>query len=225
MGVINNSFSGLSTAGLSQNRRLLTLHTPLGRDRLVAERLTATGHLSNGGTQCIRHGHVTGARFDGADGGFARYALRVEPWLAFLRGRRDNLAFQDKTIFDIVDGVFGDYREQGKLTPAWRWEVKDRDVYGMRSLTVQYRETDFDFVSRAVDRGAVGAGHRRRRLSTHRRWGSATACARQGRVQSRRYRVAGATGGAGFCQKQSERTRRLRKESQRRLRKSRVIRH
>ena len=185
MGVIKESFSGLSTAGFSQSRRLLALHTPLGRDRLIAEQMIGTDRLSDGGyvlnisalsddahiplrslmgqpvrlslqtaldggAQRIWHGHVTGARFEGANGGFARYALRVEPWLAFLRGRRDSFAFQDKTIFEIVDSVFGDYRDQGKLAPAWRWEVKDRDVYGMRSLTVQYRETDFDFVSRLL---------------------------------------------------------------------------
>ncbi len=58
----------------------------------------------------VWHGHVTAACFEAANGGFARYRLRVEPWTAFLRGRRDSYAFNDMTVFDIVDRVLADYR-------------------------------------------------------------------------------------------------------------------
>ena len=95
-------------------------------------------------------GLVTEARFEGANGGFARYRLRIEPWLALLRQRRDSYAFQDLSVIDIVDSVFGDYQGQGALAPQWRWEVKDRDAYAKRSLTIQYRETDFAFVERLL---------------------------------------------------------------------------
>lgn len=111
----------------------LTLRTALGED---APR--------------VWNGHVTEARFEGANGGLARYRLIVEPWLAFLRERRDSFVFQDMSVFEIVDSVFGDYNGQGGLAPQWRWEVKDRAVYAKRSLTIQYRETDFDFVERLL---------------------------------------------------------------------------
>ncbi|SOE47385.1 type VI secretion system Vgr family protein [Orrella dioscoreae] len=111
----------------------LTLRTALGED---APR--------------VWNGHVTEARFEGANGGLARYRLIVEPWLAFLRERRDSFVFQDVSVFEIVDSVFGDYNGQGGLAPQWRWEVKDRAVYAKRSLTIQYRETDFDFVERLL---------------------------------------------------------------------------
>lgn len=93
-------------------------------------------------------GLVTEARFEGANGGLARYRLRLEPWLALLRQRRDSYAFQDQTLFEIVDSVFGDY--SGAMAPKWRWEVKDRNAYGRRSLTVQYRESDFAFIERLL---------------------------------------------------------------------------
>jgi len=96
------------------------------------------------------HGHVTAAEFRGANGGMARYALTVEPWLAFLRARRDSFAYQDKTVFDIVESIFGDYKGQGTLAPQWRWDVKDRSGYPKRSLTIQYRETDYAFVERLL---------------------------------------------------------------------------
>ncbi len=96
------------------------------------------------------HGHVMGAEFLGANGGMARYALTVEPWLAFLRQRRDSFAYQDQTVFDIAESIFGDYQGQGDLAPQWRWEVKDRASYAKRSLTIQYRETDYDFLERLL---------------------------------------------------------------------------
>ena len=43
------------------------------------------------------HGLCTQASWLGADGGVARYRLRLEPALALLRLRRDNYIFQDKS--------------------------------------------------------------------------------------------------------------------------------
>ncbi len=77
-------------------------------------------------------------------------ALRIEPWLAFLRGRRDCFAFNDMTVFDIVESIFADYKGRGALTPAWTWRVADRSVYARRSLTTQYQETDYAFVERLL---------------------------------------------------------------------------
>ncbi len=177
--------ASLLGAGFTQADRLLDLSTPLGQDKLLAERLQGTEQLSDGGfalqvdalsddahiplksligqpvqvtlqtalgrdERRVWCGLVSEARFDGANGGFARYRLRIEPWLALLRQRRDSYAFQDLSVIDIVDSVFGDYNGQGAVAPQWRWEVKDRDAYAKRSLTIQYRETDYAFVERLL---------------------------------------------------------------------------
>lgn len=177
--------ASLLGAGFTQADRLLDLSTPLGQDRLLAERLQGTEQLSDGGfvlhvdalsddahiplkaligqpvqvklqTALGRDEHrvwcglVSQARFEGANGGFARYRLRVEPWLALLRQRRDSYAFQDLSVIEIIDNVFGDYNGQGAVAPQWRWEVKDRDTYAKRSLTIQYRETDYAFIERLL---------------------------------------------------------------------------
>ena len=42
------------------------------------------------------HGHLTQITQQGADGGFGRYRLIIEPWLAFLGHNRDSYLFQDK---------------------------------------------------------------------------------------------------------------------------------
>ncbi|WP_454675418.1 type VI secretion system Vgr family protein [Achromobacter pestifer] len=96
------------------------------------------------------HGHVTQATYQGANGGMARYGLTVEPWLAFLRQRHDSFAYQDRTVFDIVESIFADYKASGVLAPLWRWDLRDRASYAKRSLTIQYRETDYAFVDRLL---------------------------------------------------------------------------
>lgn len=96
------------------------------------------------------HGHVTVFERVGANGGLARYRLVIEPWLAFLRHRRDSFLFQDMSVIEVVDSVLGDYRGQGKLVPEWRWAVADTAVYPKRSVVTQYDESDFDFVTRLL---------------------------------------------------------------------------
>lgn len=96
------------------------------------------------------HGHVTAAELAGADGGFARYQLIVEPWTAFLGLGRDSRVFQDKTVFDILDAVFKAYDGKGKLAPAWRFDIADRSIYPQRSLVTQYQESDLAFAERLM---------------------------------------------------------------------------
>ncbi|MDQ2989413.1 MAG: type VI secretion system tip protein VgrG, partial [Pseudomonadota bacterium] len=96
------------------------------------------------------HGHITNAELSGANGGFARYRLVVEPWTAFLAHSRDSRIFQDMTVFDILDAVFGRYQGQGTLAPAWRFDVHDRTLYPRRSHSTQYQESDLAFVQRLM---------------------------------------------------------------------------
>ncbi len=183
----------LAALGPSQNQRLLRLHTPLGPNVLLAERMHGTetiGPRAPGGAaatgfklevlalstnahlqlknligQPVRldlltqqsatvlrpfHGHVTAFALLGSDGGLARYKLTIEPWLSFLGHRQDAWVFQDKTVMQIIDEVFADYQAQGKLAPAWRWELADASLYPRRSLCMQYHESDLAFVQRLL---------------------------------------------------------------------------
>lgn len=183
----------LALLGPTQNQRLLRLHTPLGPDVLLAERvqgseslgphapgagagagfkfellaLSTNAHLSlkdligqpvrldlltQQSATVLRpfHGHVTGFALLGSDGGLARYKLTIEPWLSFLGQREDSWIFQDQTVMQIIDTVLADYAGQGRLAPAWRWELSDPSVYPQRSLCTQYAESDLDFVQRLM---------------------------------------------------------------------------
>ncbi|CAJ0699082.1 hypothetical protein LMG18091_02845 [Ralstonia wenshanensis] len=96
------------------------------------------------------HGHVTRFERVEANGGLARYRMVIEPWLALLRYRQDSFLFQDMSVIEVVDSVFGDYSGQGRLVPAWRWSLRDASVYTRRSVITQYEESDFDFVTRLL---------------------------------------------------------------------------
>jgi type VI secretion system VgrG family protein len=96
------------------------------------------------------HGHVTAIRMVGANGGFARYTMTIAPWTAFLDVGRNSRIFQQKTVFEILDTVFHGYRSQGRLQPAWRYDLARRDDYPVRSLSCQYQESDFAFVARLM---------------------------------------------------------------------------
>ena len=89
------------------------------------------------------HGYVSTAAQLGADGGLARYRLHMSSWLAFLAQRRDSFVYQDKTALEIVEEVFKDYPQA-----AWRLEVSQ--PLRRRSLCVQYRESDLEFVQRLL---------------------------------------------------------------------------
>jgi len=96
------------------------------------------------------HGYVTAIELSGANGGVARYQLRAEPWTAFLSRGRDSRIFQDMSVCDILDALFGSWQGQGKLAPAWRFELADRTAYPKRSLCTQYQESDWSFAERLM---------------------------------------------------------------------------
>lgn len=85
-----------------------------------------------------------------ADGGFARYALTLGPWYSFLAHGRDSSIFQDKTVFEILDAIFGGWKALGRLSPAWRYDLRDPGIYPKRSLTTQYQESNLAFAERLM---------------------------------------------------------------------------
>jgi type VI secretion system secreted protein VgrG len=166
---------------LTQATRIATLNTPLGGDTLVFQSLNMTEELGRLYSLDIEAGSERGdlkaddllgkgvsvelkcprggvRYFHGFVSRFSRiprpgtryfsYHLTVVPWLWFLTRHSDCRIFQNKTLQDILRDVFGrrgfsDFKFQlsGNYTP---WEY-----------CVQYRETDFNFVSRLMEQEGV----------------------------------------------------------------------
>lgn len=115
---------------------------------LLGER--ATLHLSLAdGNRCSVTGEISVATQLGSEGGFARYRLRLSPWMWRLSQTRNSRVWQDKSVIEIVEAVFTDY----KPLALWRWS--DETIPFMegtmpRSYCCQYRESDLNFVHRLL---------------------------------------------------------------------------
>ena len=83
------------------------------------------------------------------DGGTRRYRAEVVPWLWFLTKRSGCRVFQEKSVVEIVEAVLGD--------AGFSDFEKNRvlEVYPKLDYCVQYRETDFEFISRLLEEAGI----------------------------------------------------------------------
>ncbi|MFL6564271.1 MAG: type VI secretion system Vgr family protein [Burkholderiales bacterium] len=90
----------------------------------------------------------TGAFEDGSKGKSYLYRATVHPWLWFLTRASNCRIFQNMTVPDIVKQVFGDYSFA-------TFELKLTGSYPQKEFSVQYRETDFNFVCRLLEQEGI----------------------------------------------------------------------
>jgi type VI secretion system secreted protein VgrG len=80
--------------------------------------------------------------------GYAAYELEMVAWVWFLNLFTDCRIFQNKTVPDIVEKVFGDRGFSD-------YKLQLQGSYTEREYCVQYRETDFNFVSRLLEEEGI----------------------------------------------------------------------
>ena len=144
--------------GLSEPWQLelsaVSLRADLDIDAMLGRKITLLTTLADG-SKHPRSGIVMAASTDEADGGFARYRLSVQPWLALLAHTRRSQVWQDRSLVQIIESVFGQYRQHA----AWTWAADTTahlqaspfaNADDVRSYTVQYRETDLAFITRLL---------------------------------------------------------------------------
>ncbi|MEJ7806287.1 MAG: phage late control D family protein, partial [Telluria sp.] len=120
----------------------LSVSTDLDLDIFIGEELTIA-LLQPDGTRRAWHGLCTQASWLGADGGVARYRLRLEPALSLLRNRRDSYIFQEKNAQEIITELLSDY-------PQVRFEFDVTQELAQRKICTQYRESDLEFITRLL---------------------------------------------------------------------------
>ncbi|MET0858201.1 MAG: type VI secretion system Vgr family protein, partial [Telluria sp.] len=101
------------------------------------------------GTRARFGGYVSEVAALGSDGGLARYRLRLSPWIWLLSQVRNSRAWQDMSVMRIIDAVFRQYQPHAK----WVWSGEAGSFMAdasERSYCCQYRETDFEFVTRLL---------------------------------------------------------------------------
>jgi type VI secretion system secreted protein VgrG len=92
------------------------------------------------------HGLVSEAAMLGEDGGVTYYQLTLVPWLEMLKLGRDSRIFQDRSVVNVLSEVF-----EGHDLARGGYRFDLRREYPARSYCVQYRESDFHFVSRLME--------------------------------------------------------------------------
>ncbi|MDB5756332.1 MAG: rhs element Vgr family protein, partial [Massilia sp.] len=106
------------------------------------------------GTRTAFSGYVTKVATLGSDGGLSRYRLRLSPWIWLLTQSLNSRAWQDRSVIEIVDSVFAAYQPRAR----WVWSGETGRFMAdatPRSYCCQYRETDFDFVTRLLTEEGV----------------------------------------------------------------------
>jgi len=159
-----------------QETREIEINTPLGDDVLLFQRMTATEQLGRlfeyhldvvskdaniklddllGQNVTVRlklssnesrffNGYVSRFCFVGLTENHYSYQITLRPWLWFLTRTANCRIFQNKNAPDIIKQIF---RDQGFSD----FEDKLNATYRTWEYCVQYRETDFNFVSRLME--------------------------------------------------------------------------
>jgi type VI secretion system secreted protein VgrG len=79
---------------------------------------------------------------------FSVYSATMVPLLWMLTRTADSRIFQNKTVPDIIEQVFSDQKFSD-------YEIKLSGAYEKKEYCVQYRETDFNFVSRLMEQEGI----------------------------------------------------------------------
>ena len=166
---------------LLQKDRLISLSTPLGKDALLVETLEGTEGVSRlfrfqlvlasekasiplnalvgqnvtvafelTGGKAFRYlnGFVSRFAQGDVDTRVAHYYAEVVPWLWFLTRTADCRIFQRKNVPDILQQIFKDLGFTD-------FKLRLQGTFEPREYCVQYRETDFNFVSRLMEEEGI----------------------------------------------------------------------
>lgn len=126
---------------------LLSKNNEIKFEDIIGQSVTVTLKLPDGSSRYF-NGLVNSFSQVGSHLNYVHYRASLKPWLWFLTRTADCRIFQEMTVPDIIKKVFRDLGFtdfEDKLSGSYRnW------VY-----CVQYRETDFNFVSRLMEQEGI----------------------------------------------------------------------
>jgi type VI secretion system secreted protein VgrG len=124
---------------------------------LLGKKVSVKMELLSGGVREF-NGHVTRFGQGGMVGRHHHYQMTVRPWLWFLTRTADCRVFQKKTAADIIKEVLTDkeYRAVSTFVDGDPLAaLTEKSKYPEREYCIQYRETDFNFVSRLLEEEGI----------------------------------------------------------------------
>lgn len=150
-----SSMSGSERMSTLYNYRVELLSTDhqinlddlLGTDMTVELELPSSNYVPQGSYRYF-HGIVADCAHIGSIGNHARYEFSIRPWFWFLTRTSDCRIFQDMSVPDIIKQVFGD-------SGFSDFEASLIGSYETWKYCVQYRETDYNFLSRLMEQEGI----------------------------------------------------------------------
>ena len=126
---------------------LLSARDDISVDDILGKNVTIKFALPDDSTRYF-NGYVTRFAQSGLYGRYNRYVATVRPWLWFLTRTADCRIFQEMKVPDIIKAVFADH-------PSADYKMELTATYRKWTYCVQYRETDFNFVSRLMEQEGI----------------------------------------------------------------------
>jgi len=126
---------------------LLTEHGPIDFTQIIGKNVTISVAQSDN-TARYFNGMVSHFAQSGSDTNFIHYQMEVVPWTWTLTRYADCKIFHNKKVSDIVEQVFQD---RGFTD----YKLSLNGSYSPLEYCVQYRETDFNFISRLMEQNGI----------------------------------------------------------------------
>ena len=127
---------------------LLSKRSDVNPDDIMGKNVTVKLELPAGKSRYF-NGYVTRFAQMGTIGSYFTYHATVRPWLWFLTRRSNCRIFQDMTVPQIVEKIFKDHDAVADV------EFKLSGSYPKWDYCVQYRESDFNFISRLMEQEGI----------------------------------------------------------------------
>ncbi len=138
-----------SVSGLFEYHLELVSEDPnIDLDAVLGKRMSVCSLLTHEERSRYFDGYVAQFCFLESRGRYASYRATLRPWLWFLTLQSGCRIFQNKTAPQIIETVF---RDSGFTD----FETRLSGNYVSREYCVQYRETEFDFVSRLMEEEGI----------------------------------------------------------------------
>ena len=149
-------FSGIEeiSAPFSYELILLSENSNIEFDEIIGQNVTAAIELATGGKRyfngIIGNFSQKGGRQSSAESGvyLSTYSALLVPWFWLFTRSTNSRIFQEISVPDIVEQIFG---EKGLVD----YQLNLHGTYDPRTYCVQYRETDFNFISRILEEEGI----------------------------------------------------------------------
>lgn len=132
---------------------LLSENHTISFQDIIGKNVTISVVLADSGKRFFngiiaRFAQGRGGGEEGGDPRFSHYRATMVPWVWLLTRTSDSRIFQKLSVRDIVEKIFG---EKGFSD----FDMQLDGSYEKREYCVQYRETDFNFISRLLEEEGI----------------------------------------------------------------------